>query len=374
MQRKVNVLQLGSPSGLYGAEMWIIALIKHLDPEKIRSYVASIRDEAGSDVPLCVKTEKLGFSSCIIESYGRVNFSGVNKLRAFIKENAIDILHTHGYKTDLTGLFAVRGTSCKIVTTPHGWTKDPDLKLLVYEMIDRLAFPLFDAVVPLSHDLFSSLRRIPGLKGKLHLVNNSVDTSEINEVSSVASEISSLKEGGAFVIGYIGRLTPGKGLDVLIKSVAHHGEPNWHVAIIGEGEQEKELKSMVMELNLTDKVTFFGFRPDRLAFLKGFDLFVLPSRSEGIPRCIMEAMGAGVAVVASDIPGCRYLVENEKTGLLFETDNPASLASEIKKIQSHHGLKQAFSDEGKKKINAKFSAARMAREYEELFLELAERR
>ena len=373
MPRKLNVLQMGSPSGLYGAERWIITLIKHLDPEKIKSYVVSIKDENGLDVPLCVETEKLGFSSHVLESYGKINFSGVNKLRAFIERNSIGILHTHGYKTDLIGLLASKGTSCKIVTTPHGWTKDPDFKLLIYEAIDRISFPFFNAVVPLSDELFSSLSLIPGLKKKLYLIKNSVDTREIDEISSVVPEISSLKEQGAFVIGYIGRLTHGKGLDVLIKCVADYGDSNWHVAIIGEGEQEKKLKDMVTEMNLNDKITFFGFRPDRLSFLKGFDLFALPSRSEGIPRCIMEAMGAGIPVVASDIPGCRHLVENEKTGLLFETDNPASLASAIKKIQSVNSLKRELSDRGKKNIYENFSAARMAREYEELFLNLAER-
>ncbi|MBK8653195.1 MAG: glycosyltransferase [Haliscomenobacter sp.] len=68
-------------------------------------------------------------------------------------------------------------------------------------------------------------------------------------------------------------------------------------------------------------MAFLGFRDDRLNFLKGFDIFVLPSRSEGIPRCLMEAMAAQVTVIASDIPGCTDLIKHEQTGLLFEVDN-----------------------------------------------------
>ena len=155
---KIRVLQLGSPTGLYGAERWILALIKHLDPEKVESIVAVIKDDPTLDAPLCREARKLGFRSHSIDAHGKVNFSAVKLLRKFIRENNIHVLHSHGYKTDLIGLVATRGTGCKIISTPHGWSQQADFKLRCYEFIDRLSFPLMDAVVPLSEKVYEGLR------------------------------------------------------------------------------------------------------------------------------------------------------------------------------------------------------------------------
>ena len=87
-------MQLGSPTGLYGAERWILALIKHLDPEKVESIVAAIKEQPGLGVPLCREAQKLGFRSHVIEAIGRVNLSAVQQLRRYILENRIQVLHT----------------------------------------------------------------------------------------------------------------------------------------------------------------------------------------------------------------------------------------------------------------------------------------
>ncbi|MGA1825627.1 MAG: glycosyltransferase family 4 protein [bacterium] len=370
MSSKIKVLQLGNPKGLYGAERWIVTLIRYLNPKKVESCVASIKDESHLDVPLCFVAEKFGFPTKTFECYGKLNFSAVTKLREFILKHRINILHTHGYKTDLLGLLSTKGTQCKIISTPHGWTKKPDLKLLFYEILDRSIFPFFDAVVPLSEDLYRTLSRFPGLRKKLYLIKNGVDTSEIEAEKYIANEISSLKAEGALVIGYIGRLIPGKGLDILLNAVANYAQPHWRIVIIGDGEQLSELRSMAQRLGICNQVKFLGFRSDRIAFLKGFDIFVLPSRSEGIPRCLMEAMAANVPVVASDVPGCRYLVDGKTTGLLFQTNQPKQLADSIKKLSFDSTLRANLSRNGRKLIYNQFSADRMAREYEKVFFHL----
>jgi glycosyltransferase involved in cell wall biosynthesis len=370
MLNNINILQLGSPTGLYGAERWILALIRHLDSSRFETWVGAIKDHVFQEVPLCIEAARFGFQTHVFHSCGRLSFSAVRQLRHFILKKRINILHTHGYKTDLLGLLATAGTSCKIITTPHGWTKKPDLKLLSYEILDRFSFPFFDSVVPLSDDLYEQLSRIPGMNGKLELIKNGVDIDEIDAVQSVSKEIASWKKEEALVIGFTGRLTPGKGLDLLLNAVAQYGQPNWRLAIVGDGEQLPELKSMAQRMGIDRQVRFFGFRPDRLSFLKGFDIFVLPSRSEGIPRCVMEAMAAGVPVVASDVVGCRNLVDGKTTGLLFKPDKPQQLAAALKSIMSDPTLKHTITRNARTCICTHFSAARMAKQYEQLFIRL----
>ena len=119
------------------------------------------------------------------------------------------------------------------------------------------------------------------------------------------------------------------------------------------------------------EISFLGFRQDRLSFLKGFDVFVLPSRLEGIPRCLMEAMAAGIPVIASDIPGCNDLVSSGKTGFLFEPENPDKLASTIEHAASveRHNI-EMLKSHARDFVKEKYSAERMAEEYESIYNDL----
>lgn len=367
MFRKIKVLHLGSPSGLYGAERWILSLIKYLDPNRIESSIGVINDGDYVEIPLCAEAERLNIPTCIVKARGRFNLYAVTKLREYIKTNDIDIVHTHFYKTDLIGFLAAIGTRCKVISTPHGWASKPSLRLGAYQRISRLVFPFLDAVVPLSEGILSPLQRIPLMKLKLHLIKNGVDIGEVEDQVKIADEMLALRNDGNFILGYIGRLTSGKGLDVLLHTIACNSEPHWHVALIGEGEQASELSSMAEELGIADRIHFYGFRPDRLAFLKGFDVFVLPSRSEGIPRCLMESMAAEVPIIATDIPGCRNLIDGERTGLLFPVDDVQALGDCIKKMSRTENLRNAFKKNAKTFLKEHYSASRMAREYEELY-------
>ena len=398
---RINLLQLGSPTGLYGAERWILALIKHLDQNKFDIHVGAFQDDPSLEVPLCTEASKLGFKTKIFKTPGKFNPSAIFMLRNYIKSHNIHILHTHAYKQDIIGLLSTIGTRCKVVSTPHGWSKEPDIKLRLYEALNRAILPFFDAVVPLSQELCDPLAsakwyrflfklthprlpdsptpRINQLTNQrfnestnITLIKNGVDISEIDSVTEVAPEILDLKQQGKFIIGYIGQLIHRKGLDILIEATAKLPVSiNWHLLIIGEGSLRKSLQQLASKLEIGQKISFLGFRKDRLSLLKGFDVFVLPSRLEGIPRCLMEAMAAGIPVVASDIPGCNDLIQNEETGLLFEPENPESLSHAINKVTAmdKNNLDKLTSS-ARKFIGTHFSAERMAREYEDLFVQL----
>ena len=385
---RINVMQLGSPTGLYGAERWILALIKHLSAGKVRSFVAAIKDDPDLEVPLCQEADKLGFRTHVFQVNGRFNLSAVRQLRRFILKNDIHILHTHYYKTDLIGLLASKGTNCQTISTPHGWSTNVDLKLRFYEQLDRILFPFMDAVVPLSPDLYASLansswyrvlhslrRRMstnPQItnneKTNLRLIQNGVDISEIDSVQSVASGLQPSGVHDDFTFGYIGQVIPRKGLDVLLHALAKLGSGvAWQAAIVGDGEQRLELEALAAELGVQDRVRFFGFRENRLEFLRGFDCFVLPSRLEGIPRCLMEAMAAEVPVIGSDIPGCTDLIEHGSSGLLFANGDSTALAHVLHKVALEPEIRSRLAAKGRELIREQYSAEGMAKRYEQLY-------
>lgn len=371
--QQIRVLQLGSPTGLYGAERWILALVRHLDPSEIHSIVAVVRDDPELDPPLIRHATELGFATHVIEAVGRFNWKAVRELRKCLLDKRVDILHTHFYKTDLIGLLAVRGTICRLVTTPHGWSVKAGFALKFYEEIDRLAFKWFDTVVPLSNDLYAGLRDVVG--DRLRMIPNGVDISEIDSVTRLAPEASAWRERGEFVVGYIGQLIARKGLDILLRAFAVlrvQGERPSRLVIVGNGDQRATLETLSHSLGISERVSFLGYRTDRLEILKGFDVFVLPSRLEGVPRCLMEAMAARIPVVASDIPGSRDLVISGETGLLFPLDDVATLTTMLSKV-AKEPLRSQLATAGRERVLSDYSATTMARRYAEVYKELVAR-
>ncbi len=369
---RLKVLQLGSPTGLYGAERWILALIKHLDPQKIETIVGVILDDPALEAPLLKEAARLGFKTAAIKAIGRFNWEAVKKLRRLLKEEKIHVLHTHGYKQDLLGFLATRGLPTRIIATPHGWSKEPDFKLACYEALNRLVFYGLDRVVPLSRELYQGLWRLPGLKKKLLLIENAVDLHEIENVKEIPAEVKKVREKGYLVVGYIGQLIHRKGIDVLLNALTAPGLEDLFLFVVGEGPLRGKLQHLAQQLGLADRVVFTGFRPDRLSFLRGFDFFVLPSRLEGIPRCLMEAMGMGKPVVASDIEGVRALIpEDGSGGLLFPKDDPQALAQKLILLKKDLALRRRLGRQAAEIVRQKFSASRMARAYENLYQEIA---
>lgn len=368
--RPIRVLHLGSPTGLYGAERWILALIKHLPAQQIDSWVGVIKDAPDLHAPLCTVAAERGFRTQVFESYGKLSRSAIGQLRAFLLGNEIDFLHTHGYKTDLIGCLAARGTPCKIVSTPHGWSVNAGVKLQVYEMLDRIAFLFMDAVVPLSRDLYAGLERFPGLRRKLRLIDNGVDLSELDVPSETPEPVSRWRREGRFVIGYIGQLITRKRIDTLIEAFHRLEIPNKQLCVIGDGPQRPVFEALAARLGETENVAFLGFRDDRMGFLKGFDLFVLPSELEGIPRCLMEATGAGIPVIASDIPGCREVVMSGETGLLSVPGDADDLYRQMRRLIDDEALRAQLAHAGAQHTRQRYSAEAMAVKYAALYQSL----
>lgn len=374
LEKNIRVLQLGSPTGLYGAERWILALIRHLDKSQINSIVGVVRDDPKFNPPLIQHAKELGFDTHMIEAPGRFNWKSVTELRKYLVNQNVDVLHTHFYKTDIIGLLAAYCTDCHLVTTPHGWSVKAGVTLKIYEAIDRRAFKWFDAVVPLSDDLYDRLQSTIG--SRLKMIPNGVDISEIDSVIQLAPEVRAWRERREFVIGYIGQLIARKGLDVLLRAFAalrvQEGRPT-RLVIVGDGDQRVTLENLSHSLGISEHVNFLGYRIDRLAILKGFDVFALPSCLEGVPRCLMEAMAARIPVVASDIPGSRDLVVPGKTGLLFPLGNVAALTTMLGEV-AKEPLRSQLATAGREKILLDYSATTMARRYTEIYRELVARK
>ena len=173
-------------------------------------------------------------------------------------------------------------------------------------------------------------------------------------------------------IGFIGQIIPRKNIqDILdIFEDVYQEIPNIELQLLGDGESRQEMECYSKSLSSSPHIHFLGFRHDRMEYLKQFDLFVMTSKDEGIPRCLMEAMAMGIPVAAYDIRGIDQMVEHQKTGLLASFGDKAALASHWKSLLSDETLSSTMARQGQNFVYDKFSGKRMAREYNHLFQQL----
>jgi glycosyltransferase involved in cell wall biosynthesis len=173
-------------------------------------------------------------------------------------------------------------------------------------------------------------------------------------------------------IVYVGRLHPYKGLDVLLESLAHLSQDHtWDLTLVGSGSAHDALAQQVNALGLKGRVTFTGEVSDVLPYLQRADVFVLPSRAEGISNAMLEAMAAGLPCVAADNAGNRRVVRHGETGLIFPLGDAEALASTLASLLADVRQRERLGRAARRFVDMHFSLARVAEAYMALYHELA---
>lgn len=154
--------------------------------------------------------------------------------------------------------------------------------------------------------------------GSIQVVHNGVPELPLAEQPRVS---------GGPVVGSLGRLAPQKGYDVLVRALAEL--PDVHAVIVGDGDERVPLERLADDLGVSERLHILGWRDDPRNHLTSFDVFVLPSRYEGFPLSIVEAMQAGLPIVASDVGSIAEALDGERAGVLVESGDHAGLARAI---------------------------------------------
>jgi len=363
---KHHVVHLIGSTGLYGAERWILALLCGNRSGRTVATLVNLKDEKDGASDVVAAARQRGLVAVDFYTGGSFNPALIVRLARWLRRQKVDIVHGHGFKSDIVGLLSARLAGCKVMTTPHGWSFEADRKLQVYEKLDRFSFRFMDRVCPLSSDLEDGVRGLVPPE-KLRMILNGVDVEEVRSVSAQGR-----RAEGKWTIGYVGQLIERKDLGTLLEAVGQVSADRPEVAlkIVGDGARRPWLEAQAASCGLNGCVEFLGFRADALGLMKSFDLFVLPSLLEGIPRCIMEAMAAGVPVAVSDIPGNRNLVVPGETGLLFRPGDATALAEVIRFMMDHPAETRMMAERGVRLIDDDYSNRRMAKEYENLYMEM----
>ncbi len=362
----IKVLQFICPSGYYGAERWVNALLSVETNHNVEHHLA-ITDEPGASDEVLKRCGLPESQQHRIAMSSKFDLRAVYRLVKLIRDHKIDIIHTHGYKSDILGIIAAKWAGVASVCTPHGFENADDWRLQLYLWLGGKAFRGFTWVCPLSPDIMNTvLTRYNVAPARVRLINNGVDLAEVERALSSKP----ITSNSTFTIGYIGQLISRKNLSDTLLAFAklHRNFTNTKLILIGDGEERIKLEALAVELNLGASVSFLGFRDDRLNFLPEFDCFVMTSSLEGIPRCLMEAMAANVCVTAFNIPGVDKLIEDGKTGLLAPFADVAALSELWVRLIEQPDFKSKLAEAGQRYVYSQFSANAMAEAYAELYL------
>ncbi len=365
----LNVLQLICPSGFYGAERWILALANNMDQQKFRCDLAVTQEPDEAPLELVSRYRELGHEAFELQMAHRFDLGIIGNLCELIRTRNIHVIHTHGYKSDILGVIAAKKTGIKSVCTPHGFENADDLKLRAYIWLGCQTMRFFDCVAPLSKQLCDDARRYGVREQGLEYIQNGVDLSEVEAERDNGKITQNEKKRIGFVGQMISRKNIGDLLEIFDGLYQKHGD-SLELVLLGDGEARAELEALTQTLSAQSAIKFLGFRSDRLELLKSFDLFVMTSTLEGIPRCLMEAMAMGIPVAAYNIAGIDQLVTHEQTGLLADFGDKTTLSNYWERLLFEPELAQSLSKNGIAFVEEHFSARRMAKEYEVLFKRL----
>ena len=251
-----------------------------------------------------------------------------------------DLVHLNSSKAGVIGSFAkwvMFHGSCVMIYTAHGWVFEeplPGPMKTLYRLAEKYTARAKDAIITLSEEDKKIAREKLGVPiNRLTLIRNGVKEPTLPLSGAEARQSLSLP-ADAIVVGTIANHYKTKGLDVLLHVVAEIKKEigNLQVIILGDGPERRQLEALIDKLDLHSCVRLTGFLPDAAKYLPAFDIFVLPSRKEGSPYTLLEAMHAGLPIIATTVGAIPDIITNGEHGLLVPRESPYALSTALRKL------------------------------------------
>jgi glycosyltransferase involved in cell wall biosynthesis len=293
------------------------------------------------EVPNVLENSGYRVISCAVSksTLKQFNWSLANTIADVIRERSIGIVHCQRHKATVYGAMAARrsGTSPSVVSTVHGRDRTRTLgrKLGNLFVLGRVA-----RIIAVSEAVRQDVLKSNWLlkPEKVVTVYNGIDIRRFSNPAVSVSEARKrlgIPQDSPFVFGTVGRLMPVKGHDLLLKAFAEviSKQENAILVIAGEGPLDSELSGIAKRLSIGDRLRFLGYRADVPEILRALDAFVLPSRSEGLPVSLLEAMGSGLPVIATAVGGVPEILTHGETGILAPAGRVDKLAEAMLQLR-----------------------------------------
>lgn len=372
----MKIVHIIDSSGMYGAEVMLINLMEEQKSMGLTPILLSLGNIAEGDKQIESESKRRGLLVKKQRIYKSTDLIIIaRKLIHFAEDFGISLFHSHGYKGNiLLGAIPKRIRRLPIISTLHGWTATKRLsKIWLYEKIDKFFLRKFDALVLVTGWRYgerTAIKFSDNLKNKTFVIENGIPVISFDADSTNYNFSNKLwSENNCFVIGSIGRLSPEKGFEYLIDALAllQVKSKDYRLVVLGEGKQRENLEKLIQKKSLNGKVHLIGYHERGYNYIRKFNVFVLPSLTEGLPITLLEAMQAGVPIVATRVGGVPGVIKNEQSGLLVDPRDSNSLAEGITFIRNNSDAAKVMAQNAMHLALDKYSSRRMAEEYLEVY-------
>ena len=292
-----------------------------------------------------------------------IAFWKVGTLKAFLKKDEIDVLICCQNKDVKIGARAARSLEIKAIFARQGIQNLTNKKKYIKPFTQFI-----DGIITNTNsikNIYEGFEWFPD--NFIHVIYNGVEFPENVEEVNLHEKYN--LDPTSKIIFSAGRLAHQKGFDLLIDIAvkAKADNLNWKFIIAGEGKLKSVLNSIAAKNGVSDMVHFIGFSNEIPAHLAASDVFVLPSRYEGMPNALLEAMASGKASVATNVNGAPELVEDGVSGFLVETENSNQLFDKLHELLTNEKLRKTMEDKAKGIVKNHFTIEKMIDALEKLF-------
>jgi glycosyltransferase involved in cell wall biosynthesis len=347
----------------------VLSLVRGLDGGRYELHVGCLFGGG----PFADEMSRAGARVFNFEMKGYRDLGVVGRLCRYVRCNDVQIVHTHILRADLVGWLSVGlARGCRLIATKHNLGYVPGEKRHVLRnALYYVSLYMPDLVISVSESMRQRLIGLPGLSEERFVtVHSGIDADHYfaPEARDACRRELGIRDG-IHMIGYVGRLTVGKGLETLIQSMPAilQRHPGTRLLLAGEGALRDALERLAHDTGVASRVTFTGFRADVPRLLAAMDVYAQPSANEGLPLSILEAMAAGKPIVATRVGGMVEQIEHEVTGLLVPLDSREALAQAILRLLEDKHLAERVGRQARSRVIECFGLQRMVKAYDALY-------
>jgi len=373
MEKKPNVLFILNPERGAGSGMGLLEVAKCLDRNRYEVILGLLKNVPYEEAIVPPDFKKIQFSL--------PDLRGVFMLRFFIRlllalwRNDIHILHVNSYGIgNWARLAAVLMRVPIIVDHWRGLQRINPKRRLICQVLGRFT----DISLTISRSVRNHIAeqcRLPLEQFKINYVGIDCSRYQCGRPKDFVRRELGLPLDKP-VVGIVARLDHwGKGHQELFPALAKvRRQYPVHALVVGGGRKQEEVQKKAVEMGLGDIVHFVGIRHDIPDMLAAMDIFTIPSHSEGLCRALLEAMAAGLPVIASKVGGMVEVVQHEENGLLIPPRDPEALAQALLRLLADPDWAKTLGQKAQAHVRKYFSLDRMSREINEVYDELVRKK
>jgi len=369
-----KILFVITQSEFGGAQRFLHTLATHLPKEQYNVLIATGRT---GDKKFTDELHKAGlntrtFNHLVRNPHPFHDLMAVREMRQFIKKFPPDILFLCSSKAGVIGSvaagFPTRLPNLKVIYRIGGWSfNDPGSKLLkqFWKTIEKQTAKYKDVIILNNRHDFDQAKKLNIKPKQLSLVHNGLNIQEMSFYSreEARKKLNLLEQD--LVLGTIANFYPAKGLEQLLNAVHMLPNANFKLVIIGDGNLRAKIEQKISKYNLGQKVLLTGRLDDARRHLKAFDIYIQPSLKEGFPWAVLEAMGAGLPIIATSVGAIPEIIKDRQNGLLVSPGQPDQLADKIREL-TDSGLREKLGQQAFETVSSQFSLEHMIEEIKSL--------